>query len=335
MDPSRVIGMGLYSQSKSIENEIARLRSFSQVFKVIQHLDFEVSYFEDKGMIRRELYHEAPFKIVFDTAFPQAIGLTYTITLLSPNEYLLEAGGEFVRMYNYNEAKYVGNKAENFVINESYAFGKQISTPHNTFKVILNDKFRPKSHVSKSYEFVFKDYFSLTGAFRGFTVSPIGEGSSILSIKMRSKNARKAVSFLNTLTNVYLNQSLEKKNQIVENTIDFIESQLQVTSDSVLKAAENLQEYQASNKIMNISFETEQILQQSSELEKEKAVLFVTATYYKNLESYVKSNLDQPESLIAPSSMGIEDPVLGSLFSALLGFYGERLLGRIAVFDRK
>ncbi len=73
-DPSRAIGIGLYSQNKSIENEVVKLRSFSRVFKVIQHLDFEVSYFEDKGMIRRELYHEAPFDVVYDTAVPQAIG---------------------------------------------------------------------------------------------------------------------------------------------------------------------------------------------------------------------------------------------------------------------
>ena len=198
-DPSRAIGIGLYSQNKSIENEVVKLRSFSHVFKVIQHLDFEVSYFEDRGMVRRELYHETPFEIVFDTAIPQATGLNYTITLLNTSEYLLEAEGEYVRMYDYGEAKYVESKAGKFEINQNFKFGEQISTPYNTFKVIINDRFRPNAHINRTYDFVFRDYFSLTGAFRGFTVAPISEGSSILSIKMRSKNARKAVSFINTL----------------------------------------------------------------------------------------------------------------------------------------
>ena len=111
----------------------------------------------------------------------------------------------------------------------------------------------------------------------------------------------------------------------MQNTIDFIEDQLHIISDSVLRAAEDLQEFQATNKIMNISYETEQIMQEAAELEKEKAMIVVTTSYYKNLENYVRSNIDHPESLIAPSSMGIEDPVLGSLFAALLRLYGERL----------
>ena len=140
---------------------------------MIQHLDFEVSYFEEKGMVRRELYHEAPFEVVFDTAIPQAIGLNYIITILNNNEYLLEAEGEYVRMYDYGKAKYLEGKAGKFEINQSYRFGEQITTPHNTFKIILNNRFRPNAHINRNYEFVFRDYFSLTGAFRGFSVSPI------------------------------------------------------------------------------------------------------------------------------------------------------------------
>ena len=332
-DPSRVIGLGMFNQTKSIENEIVRLKSFSHVFQVVQQLDFEVSYFEDRGMIRRELYHEAPFNVIYDSTVPQAVGLTYTVTLLNKNEYLLEAEGEYVRLYDYMQAKYVSTKAEAFKINETYKFGEEINTPYNTFKLVLNDRFRANKHITRNYDIIFRDYFSLTGALRGFTISPISEGASILNIKMRSKNARKATSYLNTLTAYYLKQSLEKKNQIVENTIRFIDDQLRVIADTVFSAAEDLQNFQTANKVMNIDFETEQILQQTVELEREKAQLIVTRSYYKNLENYVRSNLDQPESLIAPSSMGIEDPVLGSLFGALLSLYGERMDALVSATD--
>jgi len=117
-DPSRVIGLGMFNQTKSIENEIAKLRSFTHIYEVVQHLDFEVAYFEEKGMVRRELYHETPFDIVFDTTRLQAIGLTYTITILNNNEYLLEAEGDYARLYSYTQKKYADSKSGKFKIHE-------------------------------------------------------------------------------------------------------------------------------------------------------------------------------------------------------------------------
>ena len=105
MDPAMMIGLGGMSQTQNVENEIGKFTAYSLTYRTVRALNFEVSYFENEGLISTELYHKSPFLVVWDTVIPQAVGLKYNLRFLNKNEFVLEAEGELITKYNFAEAK--------------------------------------------------------------------------------------------------------------------------------------------------------------------------------------------------------------------------------------
>jgi len=66
LDPSALLGLGLANTQQNIQNEIGKLSSFSLAYRSIRELHFEVSYFVKDGLMTKEMYKTAPFRIVFD-----------------------------------------------------------------------------------------------------------------------------------------------------------------------------------------------------------------------------------------------------------------------------
>ena len=86
LGPSSMLGgLGLMNNKQNIENEIIVLKSYSLVYRVMQKLDFEVSYFVNNGFFDKELYHTSPFEVVFDTNMPQALNEKFHIEFISKN----------------------------------------------------------------------------------------------------------------------------------------------------------------------------------------------------------------------------------------------------------
>jgi hypothetical protein len=59
--------MSLFSQSKSIGNEMAFIQSYDMVDKTIRKLDFDVSYFHTGEVNNLELYHNYLFEVKLDS----------------------------------------------------------------------------------------------------------------------------------------------------------------------------------------------------------------------------------------------------------------------------
>jgi len=126
------------------------------------------------------------------------------------------------------------------------------------------------------------------------------------------------------LTAVYLQRSLDQKNQIASNTINFIDQQLDVISDTLTVAETDLQNFQSDNEVMDLSFQAQQVYEYIQDLQKQKAELEVKSRYYHNLKNYIKKNSEKIDQLVAPSAMGIEDPVLNALVSQLISLYSKK-----------
>ncbi|MFA5418675.1 MAG: GNVR domain-containing protein, partial [Bacteroidales bacterium] len=324
LDASSLIGLGLSNTQQNVENEIGILTSFSLSYRAIQNLGFEVSYFVDEGLVSKELYKTAPFEVVFNDSVPQAVGLVYELKFLTKSTFKISAASEMVKKYVFATGKYDEGVIERVDWSGEYAFGDLIDTPYGKFTLILTNSFDPETNLKGDFNFVFNDYYSLTDQFRGFEIEPINREASILNIKMKKDNTQKAVNFLNMLTQVYLTRSLEQKNQITDNTIRFIDSQLNIISDSLSAAEINLQNFQSKNEVMDMSFQAQQVFQYIEDLQKQKAELLVKSRYYQNLKDYISKNAENINELVAPSAMGIEDPVLNTLVGELIALYNKK-----------
>ncbi len=95
-------------------------------------------------------------------------------------------------------------------------------------------------------------------------------------------------------------------------------------SDSLTFAETRLQDFRASNEVMDLDFKANQVFTIMRQLEDQKAQLIVKSKYYKNLQDYLIKHKESIDDIVVPSSMGIDDPLLTQLITELAKLYTER-----------
>jgi tyrosine-protein kinase Etk/Wzc len=144
-----------------------------------------------------------------------------------------------------------------------------------------------------------------------------------LNLAVQDYNIEKGKMFLSRLTQVYLDNNLEKKNQTAERTIQFIDSQLENISDSLNISEGRLETFRSSNQVIDFSAQSQQLLAQLNQLDNEVIRHKNQNKYYNYLKEYIETNQDM-ETVIAPSSIGIEDPLLNSFIIQLNTLINEK-----------
>jgi capsule polysaccharide export protein KpsE/RkpR len=85
---------------------------------------------------------------------------------------------------------------------------------------------------------------------------------------------------------------MEKKNRIALSTVDFIDSQISDVADSLSMAQSALQSYRTTEGVMDLSFQGQQMVEQISRLEDQRASFEQQRKYYESLKNYLASNND-------------------------------------------
>jgi tyrosine-protein kinase Etk/Wzc len=293
-----------YSARKIIENEIAIIKSYRMAYKAITELrsDFEISYFSIGRLKKPMLYKSAPFKIILDSSSLNTPNCPVYITILNKDQYRIEIDGEFN-------------------VNKIHKFGEPYIDKNFHFTAFLNNV---NLDYSIKYYFTINSFNSLVNFYQGqLSVSPNDKKGTVLILSINGPVAAMEADYLNKLMEVYIRSGLEEKNQTATNTINFIDEQLSTVVDSLRKAEDKLQNFRLNNKILDVSSEGNAIMQRLEKVQTEKATVDVEIKYYKYLQKYIEDKKDFREAL-APSIMGIDDPLLNSLVSELASLYGER-----------
>lgn len=326
-------GFGLFAGNKNIENEIGILQSFTLINDAITELNLETSFFQEDYLLGeslafdflrrdKEIYRESPIRISIDKSNMQPIDLPFTFRIIDDKKIKIEAYGTNIPMYSYIEDD-VMHLADAVSINGIYNFEDEIKGENFNFKIHLKTK-DINSWRNKNSYFVFHDLNLLTLEYQS-QISAINTSktSSLVVISMEGENKYKISDFLNTLSNAYLDRNLEKKNRIAINTVKFIDSQISEVSDSLSIAESKLQNFRTTNQVMDISFQGQKSFEKMGELESQRALLLMQQKYYDYIRDYFNKNSDMSD-LIAPSSMGVQDPLLNQLILDLIALNTER-----------
>ena len=299
----------LFNPQLNINNEINILGSQKIAKLTARELNIWVKYYKIKKTFDAEIYATAPFQVEFDTTQKnKPFDVTFQITPVSLSNYKLETK--------------VNSKSENRYskLDGIHHFNEVLSV--NNFKFYIKSKYNVVGYLNKSFYFIIVDPKDILYDINSnLTVEksggPNGGDVSILSLTLKGENPYKIVDILNTMTKVYINQSLNKKNQNAINTIRFIDSQLDEISDSLHYTENTLQDFKMNNKVMDIDQESQSYLDLMASLNESKAALVVQEKYYAYLKSYVEKN-KRYNDLLIPSTMGVTDEVLNGLVSKLM-----------------
>lgn len=300
---SFIPGMEIFQTQNQVLNEIDILKSYSMANATLRELNFDISYtgVGRSGFKENYMYTSSPFYVELDTSKVNLPGARAELSFISREEYEVQI---YHDEYTY---KAVGRTGATF------------SSEVLTFRLHLKDPqgFDP-DEAYDTYYFTYNSLNALTNQYRQkLEIEANDERSgSILYLSLSGLSAEQEADYLNKLMEVYIRQGLDEKNQTAINTVDFIDQQLGVLNTSLQQAEMNLQNFRLDNNLINVSTEGSMIYEKLARLDEERARLELQQRYYAYLKEYV-SDQNALNEVVAPSTVEIGDPLLGSLISQL------------------
>jgi len=314
-------GMELVEPYSNLENEMIIIKSAKIIQKTLNKLNFNYSYFIKGNVKDYEYYPSAPIRIIPEITSPQLVNSkifimpideeSYRLTLEKSNPYWYEMVSD--TMYSTSQP---------IEIQRQYKYGETVEIQKARFQIVKDSVNKPQ--IDQEYYVVLKDRYSLMQKWRNsISIQPVNKESSIVEIYVTGVNYEQNVTFLNTLCQVYIQDGLDKKNQIALNTINFIDIQLGIVKDSLNTVENDLLKFRNKNKVMNITFEAEIDYEKLKMLESEKASLEIKQKYYEYLMKYVSSSTDL-DGIVVPSILDINDVTLNKLITELVELVNDR-----------
>ena len=285
------------SNKKSIENKELMIKSFPLVYKTLQDLRFDISYYI-KGNIKISETYAAPIHV--RCAKTEEIkGKKISVEVIDDNSF------SFVCMASNEEQ--IQRFDEKFLF-----YGVEISITKNPIFQFKKDIGLPVTIVK------FYDLKYLTQVYQNeIFVTQKDRESTVINISILSQNQHKGVVFLNKLTENFINNELEEKNFASIKTVRFINNQLLEMRDSLALIEQQIQEYKNNNQVTDLSLKAKSIYNNIIGLETEVAKSNTLDNYYNNLSEYLKIGANF-EGVSVPSSFGVNDENLNILIRKLV-----------------
>lgn len=324
--------LGVFAGNDNVENEIGSIQSLTLVSEAINELNLDVSYYSSISLrlfsflplrVEDELYDKSPISVVFDRTHVQPVSTAFKVNILSDSTFRILASASDVYLYDYIKNDNVA-QIDSLNLSGVYYFGQPIFSDNYSFKVFLVEVNNWREYSDIDLLFNFNNLNNLTLEYLdNLSVEAASLTSSKVFLSFAGGHRQRITDFLNALTKVYLQNNLDKKNIMAFNTVKFIDSQIADISDSLNIAETRLQNFRSANKVMDLSFQGEKIVEKMTELENERAQIIVQQKYYIYIKDYFEQNSEMSE-LIAPSSYEFQDPTLILLIGQLMELNNER-----------
>ena len=307
----------IYQQYGNMQDQKRVITSYDLAEKAIKKLDLGVSYYIVGRLKTTEQFHNTPF----------------FIKVHSVNSSMYEIPIEF-KILNAEEYSLTFEKGEE-VISNTHTFNEEAKTTSYALTTYANLNDRGVNTLREiDYQVVFHSMGTLVSKFTNSITLEDEAYTSILKIQVTDYIPARAKTFLDTLSKVYIDYTLEKEVSINENTLRYIEKQLAEVTDILDSIELELENYKAQQSVLNISREEEEYFNQLAQFEQEKRLLKLKLESLYSLETYIITNDEEP--LVPPSLYILDDDFLKSSINELYTMQitrSEELFGKTESSD--
>ena len=312
-DQEFIKGTSYLSNSADLEDKLAVLTSKTNLTRTLERLNFGINYYETKNFLTREKYDYPPFFIKLDSVAVQVIDVPIHVYIDRPsNTYRVKAKGKNVRLYNVMKQEVLPDYIDKWSIDQTMNMDQPFVGDHLSFRI----EFPADRVYDHGTEYFFKLYSldDLVDTYRQQTdASQLSRESNIVNLGIKVEVVNKGKVYLNKLMETYIESELDKQQQKGKNTIAFIDSQIGTVSDTLQKVESSMQNFRgASGGMMSATTSSEALFQERSRLEDERSLVLRRRNYCASVLEKVRSSSDL-RNVPAPSSSGIDDPVLNNL----------------------
>lgn len=306
-------GSSLLGGNSDIEDQVEVLTSFTNMTKTLRRLDFGISYFERKNFLTSEKYEYPPFHVRLDTVAVQVYGFPIHVEVdRQAGTYRVHAKADFAPLYNVQKQVQLESFLIDYEIDQEARIGEPFVAEGLSFTIDFPEDRDYGPGVS--HYFTINALDALVSEYRAKTVAvALSDESNIVHVSTTGEVVSKEKEFLNKLLETYIEGELYRRNQKGLKTINFIEDQIGIVSDSLRIVESSMEGFRGSSGGMMTALGTSDALfQERSRLERERSMLLSRRQYCSSIMDKIRSSSDL-RNVPAPSSSGIDDPVLNNL----------------------
>lgn len=309
----QIFAGNVYNPYPNLDDEVAILQSYTLNYRVIEEMpETHVAYIPvgRNGIQGQRTYKSSPF-VLKTLADKQPEGVHMTIRFTEGDRYTVEIDEDQLAEWKKNNSTSV--QAEEINAEKEYLPGEPFSQGGFSFVVERRDSTKAITGEKNRWLIWFESLPALTNAYRSsLKVEPVKEYASVFTLSFDGYSPQQGTDYLNTLMKLYILQGMEWKSRAADNTINFIEAQLGLISDSLRLAENTMESFRLNNRFVDLTLEGTLVLEKLEKLEGEKNMLGLQEQYYKYLLDYLGEK-ENNETIISPSVMGVTDPVLVKL----------------------
>ena len=295
-------------KKEDVANEIMIFKSTRMIEETIDKLNLEISYYIQGRLKTGEVYKRVPFTITGKVSDAALFEVPFTITIINKDSYKVELNNDdvkFSKIAHFNEP----------VVHPKFSF------------IVENDSniIKQNTHISEiNYSFVFHERQKLIQQYQFALSAEKDYAATVIKASIEDQVPEKAVDFLNTITTLYIENSVSVNVKVNENTLEFIEGQLREVESQLNNVEGNLEQFQKDKTTINIGQEGTMLFQRSIDFESEKARLSIQLRSIDQMYEYLTAsnadNLSISPAILAESS----DNALSTSFNELFAKQQKR-----------
>ncbi|RYY86658.1 MAG: capsular biosynthesis protein [Chitinophagaceae bacterium] len=288
--------LNLLSSKKIVENEVVVLQSRNLIDEVVRGLHLYAPLYEQGRIADRSAYTTSP--VMVSTPEPDKLTDSEAIAF------------EF------------DHKSQKVLLaGKSYPLHQPVVTPYGVLQFSLNPHFRKAAEHPLFFRLQDPQNVA-AGISKRLEVTAAGKLSSIVRLKLRDEVPERGEDILNTLIRDYNESSIDYKNTIARNTIAFVDDRLRIVQRELSTVERQIQGYKSRNNVTDLSEQGKLYLRNVGDNDQRLAELNMKLAVLDQVERYVSSR--DNSSIVAPSTLGVADPLLSSLLQKLYETQLER-----------
>lgn len=281
--------MFMFTNNVNLQNELEILKSKQLVGRVVKNRGLQISYY-NKGNVRSSnIYAASPILLEIISLKDSSVSFTLEI----------EASDQRFRVSNSNLAM---------------DYGKVFETRAGSFRLHKSPSVSFSGYSSDNFVISFLPLSAATNQLAGaITTSQTKDQTTILDLSIETDNIALGKDVINALMEEYGKMNIEDKRRISQATMQFIDERLDTIKYELGVVESGILKFREKNEVVDLSQQSSQQFGILTETNKQLADQEVQAGILAYLLQYIQ-NPDNHQSLV-PSSLGIQEPALISLFS--------------------
>ena len=292
---------------QKIAAEVEVLKSGQLISRVVDQLNYNVTYYREGRIKRTELYTDLPFKLEFKHISPQYLDKEFSLVVKDSTSFKLAYPLQDTLIWvDGRFAQEIDEGVFNLKLKLlPFIDGKKQSKLSGKYVFIYNSK-------HKQMELVKSNLF----------VKSVDKDVAVIRIGFTSQVPEKSSEVVNIIAKTYINNYIDLRTNAADKTGSFIEDRLSFVSGKLRNSERELEVYRSKNKIVNLRQQTETGLRETSQVRVQYNNIDMQVTALDSLNQYI--NNGNPNFLSLAPQVAFADLLFTELIKKMKTFQGER-----------